>query len=114
MSKSAHDISEGGLFIALLESGMAGNLGFNIETDNNFRKDAYLFGESQSRIIISVQEDNEDQLVNYLNSNNIPFTRLGEVAGDHFIIDEEDYGPISEWKNVFENQLEELIEEHDE
>ncbi len=46
---SAHDISDGGLFIAVAESAMAGNLGFEIKTDPDFRKDAYLFGESQSR-----------------------------------------------------------------
>ncbi|MDB5281179.1 MAG: purL, partial [Bacteroidota bacterium] len=43
---SAHDVSEGGLFIALLESAMAGKKGFEIETDTDIRKDAFLFGEA--------------------------------------------------------------------
>ncbi|MEL6944755.1 MAG: AIR synthase-related protein, partial [Bacteroidota bacterium] len=80
MVLSVHDISDGGLFINLLESAMVNNYGFNIETDTNFRKDAYLFGEAQSRIVVSTKETKEDGLVNYLNTHNIPFTRLGEVT----------------------------------
>ena len=57
MIESAHDISEGGLFAALIESALPNNLGFDIETDPNFRKDAYLFGESQSRVVISVKPE---------------------------------------------------------
>ncbi len=51
---SVHDISEGGLFVCLMECAMVGNLGFSVSSDQNVRKDAFLFGESQSRIIISV------------------------------------------------------------
>src|SRR5690606_20803641 len=44
--QSAHDVSDGGLFITLLEAAMPNNLGFSVETDSDYRKDAYLFGES--------------------------------------------------------------------
>ena len=87
--KSAHKISEGGLFVALIESALFNEFGFEVELDTNFRKDAYLFGESQSRIIISVTADIEDELVNNLNSRNVPFTRLGEVIKDQILIDDE-------------------------
>ncbi len=96
--ESAHTISEGGLFVALIEAALARGLGFNIETDNNFRKDAYLFGEGQNRTVISVTSENEDDLVNFLNSHNVSFTKLGEVAGDRIVIDEEDYGRVAEWQ----------------
>ncbi|MDX1938954.1 MAG: phosphoribosylformylglycinamidine synthase subunit PurL [Saprospiraceae bacterium] len=105
MIESAHDISEGGLFTALMESAMPRGLGFDIETDTNFRKDAYLFGESQSRIVVSVALDMEDDLVNYLNSHNVPFTRLGEVTGGEIIIDGEDFGNITNWKVTYDNFL---------
>lgn len=108
--ESAHDVSEGGLFVSLLESAMAAKLGFIVETDYNFRKDAYLFGESQSRIVITVKLDNEDDLVNYLNSHNVSFTKLGEVKGKNAIIDEKDFGPIAEWCELYDNQLGEIIE----
>jgi len=102
---SAHDVSEGGLFLTLLESAMAGGLGFDIETDANFRKDAYLFGESQSRIVVSVKPENEDELVNHLNANNVSFTRLGEVIAHQIIIDEENFGTIASWQEHYQNFL---------
>ena len=103
--RSAHDVSEGGLFVTLVECAMASGLGFALETDSNFRKDAYLFGEAQSRIVVTVEPAKEHELVNYLNSNNVPFSRLGEVQGDRVIIDEEDFGPLAEWGALYDNWL---------
>ncbi|GAB5550688.1 MAG: phosphoribosylformylglycinamidine synthase subunit PurL [Saprospiraceae bacterium] len=97
MIASAHDIMEGGLFVALLESAAVNGYGFSIETDTNFRKDAYLFGEHQSRVIISLRPEREDDLVNYLNAQNVPFTRLGEVTGDQVLIDGDNYGALDQW-----------------
>jgi phosphoribosylformylglycinamidine synthase len=107
---SAHDISEGGLFTALLESAMVHNLGFDIETDANFRKDAYLFGESQSRILIAISPDREDELINQMNAHNVSFTRLGEVTGDRVIIDEVDFGAVQEWKTLHEDTLSQKLD----
>ena len=53
--QSAHDVSEGGLFITLCESGFNRELGFTLETKDNLREDAYLFGEGQSRVVVSVK-----------------------------------------------------------
>lgn len=97
MIASAHDITEGGLFVALLESAAVNGYGFSVETDTNFRKDAYLFGEHQSRVVISLKPEREDDLVNYLNAQNVPFTRLGEVTGDQVWIDNENFGPLDQW-----------------
>lgn len=111
MIQSAHDISDGGLFVTLLESAMVNNLGFNLETDDNFRKDAYLFGESQSRIVVSTTEDMEDELVSYLNSNNVAFSRLGEVTKEELIVDGRNFGPIQDWKLVYETSIGKKMEE---
>ncbi|MFN7115974.1 MAG: phosphoribosylformylglycinamidine synthase subunit PurL [Saprospiraceae bacterium] len=110
MIQSAHDISEGGLFTTLVESAMVNGFGFDVETDANFRKDAYLFGESQSRVVVSVTPDLEDDLVNYLNSHNVPFTKLGEVTDEKIVIDREDYGVINEWKTLYDNYLHHIME----
>ena len=61
--QSAHDISEGGLFTALIESLLPGSLGCEIYTDQAFRQDAYLFGESQSRILVSIEPGKEKRYV---------------------------------------------------
>ncbi len=111
MIRSAHDISEGGLFAALMESAMVNHFGFNIETDDTFRKDAYLFGESQSRIVVSTLEEMEDELVNFLNSNNVAFTRLGEVTTGKIMVDNQNYGSIQDWKLIYETAISRKMEE---
>ena len=56
---SAHDVSEGGLFITLLESAFHRNLGFDVvASDYSIRKDGYWFGEAQSRVVVSVSKEN--------------------------------------------------------
>jgi phosphoribosylformylglycinamidine synthase subunit PurL len=108
--ESAHDISHGGLFTALMECAIPRGLGFEAETDSNFRKDAYLFGESQSRILISVALENEDALVNHLNTHNVSFTKLGEVKGERAVIDQEDFGTITQWASICLQELEQKME----
>jgi phosphoribosylformylglycinamidine (FGAM) synthase-like enzyme len=56
--QSAHDISEGGLAITLLESGFHSNLGFEVNVVEDMRKDAFWFGEAQSRVVVSVKSSN--------------------------------------------------------
>ena len=55
-------------------------------------------------------QDTEDDLVNYLNSQNVSFTKIGEVSGTRVIIDEEDFGEIGEWKLIYEDTLSEKME----
>src|ERR1043166_5499896 len=52
--RSAHDISEGGLFITLCEAGFNCELGFSIQTKSTIRRDAFLFGEGQGRVAVTV------------------------------------------------------------
>ncbi|MEK7254183.1 MAG: phosphoribosylformylglycinamidine synthase subunit PurL [Bacteroidota bacterium] len=109
--RSAHDVSDGGLFTCLMESAIASGLGFKIETVETFRKDCFLFGESQSRIIITISPESEDHLQNYLINNNVSFTRLGDVFGGEAVIDEDNFGRIEEWKGVYDNTLGKKLEE---
>jgi phosphoribosylformylglycinamidine synthase subunit PurL len=102
---SAHDVSDGGLFVALAESSFWNNLGFDIKTDKNIRKDAFLFGESQSRVVVSIQPDEQKPFEKLLTENNQPFTYLGTVSSENFVIDGENYGAVSEYKNLYESAL---------
>jgi phosphoribosylformylglycinamidine synthase len=88
-----------------LESAIAGNVGFDIETDANFRKDAYLFGESQSRCVVTINPQKEDAVVNFLNTHNVPFSRIGEVIKDEIKIDAESFGNIGEYTLIYNNTL---------
>ncbi len=85
--QSAHDVSDGGLFVCLAESAMAGQLGFSIASDNRYRLDAFLFGESQSRVVVSVAPAFADEVERYLSSGT-PFQRLGLVTAADFMLDD--------------------------
>jgi phosphoribosylformylglycinamidine synthase II len=105
---SAHDISEGGLFTTLLESGMFKNMGFDITTDSGIRKDAYLFGEAQSRIVVSVSADKQKAFEAALGS--FPYGKIGTVKADgHLQIDGHNWGPISDWKEAYDTAIEKLL-----
>ena len=99
--ESAHDISDGGLFITLLESSMVSDLGFDITTSAEIRKDAFLFGESPSRVIISVREVKEDRFLDILRESNIPFTLIGHVSKSEIRIDDQSFGDVAEYKEIY-------------
>ncbi|MFH1322144.1 MAG: phosphoribosylformylglycinamidine synthase subunit PurL [Bacteroidota bacterium] len=106
---SAHDVSDGGLFIALLESAMPRGLGFDITTDSEIREDAFLFGEAQGRVIVSVDEDHEAEFIDTLVLSKSPFTLLGHVTKGEMRIDDVSFGFVQEAKEVYENALEKYI-----
>jgi len=107
---SAHDISEGGLFIALAESAMAGNLGFEIASDTSFRKDAFLFGEAQSRVVVSVTPGSQNEFEKILNARNTPYSKLGNVSSGAFIVDGEKFLDTQESSLAYNNVLHEILE----
>jgi len=107
---SAHDVADGGLFIALLESAMPNDVGFEIKTDENFRKDAFLFGESQSRIVVSVSPDKKELIETLLNEQGQSYIQLGTTVGVDVVIEEESYGSIHQLKNCYDNALKNMVE----
>jgi len=87
--RSAHDVGEGGLAVALAEcciSGLGPGLGAVIELTGAIRPDALLFGESQSRIIVSLRRRNLGRLRELATAADVPFEVLGEVRGRRLVI----------------------------
>lgn len=107
---AAHDVSDGGLFTALTEMSMPRELGFDIVTDAEIREDAFLFGESQGRVVVSVSEETEEQFIEHMIASNVPFTLLGHVTKGKMMVDDEHYGFITEAINLFNNALGDKIE----
>jgi phosphoribosylformylglycinamidine synthase subunit PurL len=103
--QSAHDVSDGGLFVTLFESAKAGNIGFSVYSDAEIRKDAFLFGESQSRVVVSVSPENEGKLAEVLAQNDVAFSLLGETVGNQALVDNESYGTIAELEAIYEATL---------
>ena len=107
--ESAHDVSEGGLFTSLVESLMPRGLGCEIYTDQLFRQDAYLFGESQSRILVSINPKNKREFKKTLKKFKFPFYELGYVSDDKVLIDDIDFGSIKLLKEKYNTALEKKI-----
>ncbi len=106
---SAHDVSDGGLFIALLEAAMPQDKGFAIETDDTIRKDAFLFGEAQSRVVVTVKPEDQEEFVELLATSNVAFGLLGTVTGKDVVIDDENWGSVAAFAQPYENVLHEKL-----
>ena len=102
---SAHDLSEGGLWVGLLEKGFASDLGFDITLPAEYRKDAVLFGESASRILVTVSEENKDKFIDLMMLNGCEFDLLGHVTKGSIRIDDEEWGEVSDYQHIYDNAL---------
>ncbi|MDA8687293.1 phosphoribosylformylglycinamidine synthase subunit PurL [Schleiferiaceae bacterium] len=102
---SAHDLSEGGLWVGLLEKGFASGLGFDITLPAEFRKDAVLFGEAASRILVTVSEENKDKFIDLMMLNGCDFDLMGHVTKGGIRVDDEDWGSVSDYQEIYDNAL---------
>lgn len=107
--RSAHDCSDGGLFVALAESSIHSGKGFDISTDESIRTDAFLFGEGQSRVVVTVRPGEEDNFLHEMMERDVDFSFLGTVMGDEMTIDEESFLKVEDAKQLYENSLENLL-----
>jgi phosphoribosylformylglycinamidine synthase len=107
--QSAHDISEGGLAITLLESGFTSNLGFKVNTTEPARKDAYWFGEAQSRVVVSVAQGHLVSLLQLAENAGVSVTELGTVSTGEINVNGDDWGNILDWKNKYDTAIEKLL-----
>jgi phosphoribosylformylglycinamidine synthase II len=103
---SVHDVSDGGLFISLFESARAGQLGFDISTDEEIRTDAFLFGESQSRAVVTVKPEMQEAFIERLTASEIEFTYLGEVTAlDEMMIEGQSFGTLTKAVELYDGVL---------
>jgi phosphoribosylformylglycinamidine synthase len=81
--QSAHDISEGGLAVCLAECCFFSrvNMGCRIDLKDDMRPDVLLFGEAQSRIVVSVQVSKMKKLLELAKKRKVPATMIGRIGG---------------------------------
>jgi phosphoribosylformylglycinamidine synthase len=84
--KSAHDCSEGGIAVALAESCISGGKGARVELGGCSRSDLLLFGETQSRILVTVEQNSLEDLLETAGQLGVPAAVLGRVEGDRLEI----------------------------
>ncbi len=108
--RSAQDVSEGGLFVTLMESSFPKELGFSVISNNSVRKDAWLFGEAQSRLVVSVSIDKVKEFEQKL--GDFPHEKIGVVTAGDIVIDGEHWSNSVVWKNMYDVAIEkQLIKE---
>jgi len=104
---NAHDISEGGLIITLLESAFYNHKGFEVNSNaSSLRKDAYWMGEAQSRVVVSCTTAQLASIEAAAKQLNIDFTVLGKVTDGTITVDGENWGTIASWKNSYDTAIE--------
>ena len=97
---SAHDVSEGGLFVTLVESAFPRGLGFVAVETGTVHQDAFWFGEAQGRVVVSVNPALEGEFLKAVKG--FPCAELGEVTGGTLRVNHEDWGRVQEWKESYD------------
>ena len=84
LAVAAHDLSDGGLGVALSESALRGGKGLRVELDG----DAFteLFSESGARAIVAVEPGQEEEFVALAGEHGVPVTQIGTVGGDSLTV----------------------------
>lgn len=108
--RSAHDLSEGGLAVALAESCISGNIGANIELSaGGLRPDVALFSESQSRIVLTAAPERAEELKAAIAANGVPVEIIGTVGGDRLRVNLDGVSAldeaVAELKHVWEDAI---------
>jgi phosphoribosylformylglycinamidine synthase len=111
MLRSAHDCSHGGLAVTLAEAALQNGVGFateNLQLDG--RRDAALFGEAASRVVVSLQRDHVGAFEAMLDRDEVPFVRLGETGGDRLRIAGAIDVSLADLRVAYEGGLEAALE----
>ncbi len=108
-ARSAHDCSDGGLLVALAESCIAGNIGLRLTAPAPDRWDSALFGEGQSRIVVSIDRSELTHFDEICSEEGVPWLELGTIGGDALTADWLDDQPVSQLKDTWGNGLERAL-----
>ena len=106
MINAAHDCADGGLFVSIVEMAMNSNLGCEINFKSDIRKDAFLFGESQGRVVVTVSNDQLELFYSEIKAINIDYFFLGEVSKEANIkIDSINFGMVKDYRKISNNVI---------
>jgi phosphoribosylformylglycinamidine synthase len=99
--KACHDISDGGLLVAIAEMCIASGHGVALTFDNAHMHEAALFGEDQARYLVEISSETLKEL----QQADVPFVTLGTVKGDVLLLNGEPLATVSELRNIHEAWL---------
>jgi phosphoribosylformylglycinamidine synthase len=116
---SCHDLSEGGLAVTLAECCLKSQNGLGAEVKGlqgvrkaqaGLRDDALYFGESQSRVVISIKPEHQKDIRNLAKKQGVPLYEIGQVNGDAVILEDRIQLSVREMKDLFENRIPKIME----
>ncbi len=110
MLHSAHDLSEGGLAVAFAESSFGDRpIGARISNlellGPRFRKDALLFGETQSRVLVSAAPNQKEALIQLAYKHEVPIYQIGKTGGDTLVIENLVELKVKEAESIWRNAI---------
>ena len=111
VARSAHDCSDGGLAVTLAESCIAGDVGLTVEAEFSGRWDAALFGETQSRIVVSLAPADLARLERICSDEGVPWVELGTTGGDSLGIAGLMESPLAEMRDSWQGGLIRALEQ---
>ncbi|MFY8165096.1 MAG: AIR synthase-related protein, partial [Sediminibacterium sp.] len=99
-----------GLITTLLESAFFNNKGFEVSAVNSvIRTDAYWIGEAQSRVVISCDAAAVATIQTMASKFGVKATAIGSVTEGDVIVNSENWGSISSWKNDYDTAIEKQL-----
>ncbi len=102
---AAHDLSDGGLLVALAEMAMASGIGAVLEAPAALPAHAYWFGEDQGRYVVTVRSNTVETVLRALADAHVPACRLGATGGPALAVAGERPVPVADLKKRFEGWL---------
>ena len=109
IARSAHDCSDGGLAVAIAECCIAGGTGFEGDFEVGDRWDAALFGEVQSRVVVSVSPDRLRALREVCDAEDVPLVELGRTGGNSLRLGRLVDVPLDRVDDTWRNALERAV-----
>ena len=110
---SVHDISSGGILVALSEMCISSEIGAKIKVPHDkINLHEYLFGEDQSRYLIEIKEENKDKVSNILKENSIYFEIIGKTQKDSLEINKDLSTKITELSELNSFWFKKYFEEY--
>jgi phosphoribosylformylglycinamidine synthase len=104
IATAVHDVSDGGLLVALAEMAMAGNLGAELERAP-FAAHGFWFGEDQGRYAVTLRADQADAVVERARAAGVPARVLGSTGGDALALPGERPIAVAKLRGAFEAWL---------
>jgi len=107
--ESAHDCSEGGLVLCLLESAFSNEIGVSVKMESSLKPDCLLFGEAPSRAVVSCRKEHLNEIMKLSKKYDVPCELIGQTVKDRFVFNDLIDLDVKKLKKAWEGGFEKII-----